>query len=287
MKIAFVGKGGSGKTTISSLFTLFITSLEKPVLAIDSDINQHMGFELGFTREDLDTVSFMGQDENFVYSYLAGSNDVKDFIRTTPPNSLSNTLKFNNPNIISKKYELFKNGIRFIRTGLPDKDSVGKQCYHVNMGVLQAYINHIVEAQDEYVLVDLTAGIDTVSSGMFTSYDIVYVIVEPTKKSVDVFNDYISLVKESGYESFVYPIANKIKSKDDLEYIQSHIGILPQVYFYENTFFGREEAFKQEIDSNLRDSLNSLYGHVKNHTKDHKGVLDRIKKLHNHKTKKA
>jgi CO dehydrogenase maturation factor len=287
MKIAFVGKGGSGKTTISSLFTLFLTSIEKPVLAIDSDINQHMGFELGFTKEELISVPSMGQDEKFVYSYLAGSNDMANFIRTTPPNTMSNTLVFNEPNVISQKYELSKNGIRFIRTGLPDKDSVGKQCYHVNMGVLQACINHIVDMQDEYVLVDLTAGIDTVSSGMFTSYDIVYVIVEPTKKSVDVFNDYIALVKESGYESCIYPIANKIKSMDDLEYIQSQIGILPQVYFYENTLFGREEAYSQKIDSSLKDSLNSLYEHIKNHTKDHDGILDRITKLHNYKTKKA
>ena len=41
MKIAFVGKGGAGKTTVSSLFCLYY-SKNKSVLAIDADINMHM-----------------------------------------------------------------------------------------------------------------------------------------------------------------------------------------------------------------------------------------------------
>ena len=43
MKIAFVGKGGAGKTTVSSLFCLYY-SKNKSVLAIDADINMHMAF---------------------------------------------------------------------------------------------------------------------------------------------------------------------------------------------------------------------------------------------------
>ena len=42
MKIAFAGKGGSGKTTLSSLFTRHLAALGLPVVAIDADINQHL-----------------------------------------------------------------------------------------------------------------------------------------------------------------------------------------------------------------------------------------------------
>ncbi len=50
MKIAFVGKGGSGKTTLSSLFIRHLAATGRPVVAVDADINQHLGPALGLTR---------------------------------------------------------------------------------------------------------------------------------------------------------------------------------------------------------------------------------------------
>jgi CO dehydrogenase nickel-insertion accessory protein CooC1 len=47
MKIAFAGKGGSGKTTLSSLFTRHLAEQGLPVVVIDADINQHLAEALG------------------------------------------------------------------------------------------------------------------------------------------------------------------------------------------------------------------------------------------------
>ncbi|MBO0849661.1 MAG: AAA family ATPase, partial [Pseudonocardia sp.] len=51
MRIAFVGKGGSGKTTLAALFTRYLAELGLSVLAIDADINQHLGQALGLDEE--------------------------------------------------------------------------------------------------------------------------------------------------------------------------------------------------------------------------------------------
>lgn len=42
MRIAFVGKGGSGKTTLSALSCRGLAADGAPVLAVDGDINQHL-----------------------------------------------------------------------------------------------------------------------------------------------------------------------------------------------------------------------------------------------------
>ncbi len=50
MRVAFVGKGGSGKTTLSALFARHVNRSGAPVLAIDGDINQHLAEALSPTR---------------------------------------------------------------------------------------------------------------------------------------------------------------------------------------------------------------------------------------------
>ena len=49
MKVAFVGKGGSGKTTLSALFVRHLAGQGLPVMAVDADINQHLAEALGAT----------------------------------------------------------------------------------------------------------------------------------------------------------------------------------------------------------------------------------------------
>jgi polynucleotide 5'-kinase involved in rRNA processing len=52
VRIAFVGKGGSGKTTLSSMFVRHLAAQGLPV-AIDANINQHLGEALGADSDPL------------------------------------------------------------------------------------------------------------------------------------------------------------------------------------------------------------------------------------------
>ena len=48
---AFVGKGGSGKTTICAGFVSAILKKQLPFIVFDADINMHLNFILGIKND--------------------------------------------------------------------------------------------------------------------------------------------------------------------------------------------------------------------------------------------
>jgi CO dehydrogenase maturation factor len=92
VKIAFAGKGGSGKTTLSSLFVRHLASRGLPVVAIDADINQHLAEALGAGDP-----APMGAHLAEIKEYLRGSNpriaSAEAMVKTTPPGRGSRLLR--------------------------------------------------------------------------------------------------------------------------------------------------------------------------------------------------
>src|SRR6266567_4230349 len=102
MKIAFVGKGGAGKTTISSLFSRYLAGQGLPVLAIDADINQHMAAALGLGLDEATRMPALGLEMDRVKTYLRGMNSriasATAMVKTTPPGAGSKLLRLDEPN---------------------------------------------------------------------------------------------------------------------------------------------------------------------------------------------
>lgn len=294
MKIAFVGKGGSGKTTLASLFIKYLAYNKKPVLAIDSDINQHLGESIGFTKDEVESIPPLGTQIELLSSIYKGVNprlqEVLQFKRTTPPGRGSTLIKYTEEHAILKSFEVQKNGIRLLRVGLPQDETLGEQCYHANMSGAEIYLNHLVDKEDEYVVVDLTAGIDTLASGMFISYDIIYIVVEPTAKSLSVFNDYVRIAKSTGIEATIYPIANQITSEEELEYIEKTIGKKPIAVFPLSSYIRKTErgevvAF-EELERETCKELEKMEKHIQQHTKDWPLFYSNLLYFHNKKAQK-
>ena len=80
-----MGKGGSGKTTLSSLFVRHLAGQGLPVVAIDADINQHLGEALGVSGDP----PAMGAHLVKIKEYLRGGNpriaSTAAMVKTTPP----------------------------------------------------------------------------------------------------------------------------------------------------------------------------------------------------------
>ncbi|MGP4088523.1 nucleotide-binding protein [Streptomyces sp. KR55] len=230
MKIAFVGKGGSGKTTLSSLFIRHLAASGAPVIAIDADINQHLGAALGLEEAEAARLPAMGDRLALIKDYLRGSNprigSADSMIKTTPPGEGSRLLRVREDNPVydacARPVELDGGAVRLMVTGPFTDADLGVACYHSKTGAVELCLNHLVDSRDEYVVVDMTAGSDSFASGLFTRFDITFLIAEPTRKGVSVYRQYKEYARDFGVALKV--VGNKVQGQDDLDFLRAEVG---------------------------------------------------------------
>jgi CO dehydrogenase maturation factor len=226
VKIAFVGKGGSGKTTLSSLLISHLASTGRPLLAIDADINQHLAVALGATEAQALAWPTLGSRLPLIKDYLRGGNpriaSADAMIKTTPPGTGSRLVGVADDNPVWRECVREVRGIRLAVTGPFTDSDLGVACYHSKVGAVELLLNHLVDGPGEYVVVDMTAGADAFASGLFTRFDVTFLICEPTVRSVGVYRQYRDHARDFGVQVVV--IGNKIGDDEDLEFLRGQVG---------------------------------------------------------------
>lgn len=220
MKIAFAGKGGSGKTTLASLFTRHLAAQGLPVIAVDADINQHLAEALGVTAAP----PAMGAHLADIKEYLRGANprisSAAAMVKTTPPGRGSRLLRLGAPDPVHDLSTVTPCGARLLATGSFDDDDLGVACYHAKTGAVELYLNHLIDGPGEYVVVDCTAGADSFASGLFTRFDLTVLVAEPTRKGISVWRQWRDYA--AGYDVALTVAGNKVQSPGDLAFLRQH-----------------------------------------------------------------
>ncbi|MFJ8361886.1 ATP-binding protein [Streptomyces sp. NPDC093984] len=226
MRVAFVGKGGSGKTTLSALFSRHLARSGAPVVAIDGDINQHLAYALGLGDDEFFTAPPLSARIGEIKDYLRGTNPrvpSRDaMVKTTPPGRGSRLLRLLGEDEVHSRHVQEVDGVPLMVTGAFDERDLGVACYHSKLGAVELYLNHLVDGPGEYVVVDMTAGADAFASGLFTRFDMTFLVVEPTRKSVSVYRQYRDHAAAFGVPVAV--VGNKVTGEDDLLFLKEHVG---------------------------------------------------------------
>lgn len=250
MRIAFVGKGGSGKTTTAAMFARHVAATGAPVLGIDADINQHLGAALGAERcaggTSLDTEAGAGERSigtgseagppslaahlPWLKEHLRGDNprigSADEMIKTTPPGPGSRMLTLSPEDAVLARLSRVEGGVRYLVTGEFTASDIGVACYHSKTGAVELYLNHLLDGPGEYVVVDMTAGADAFASGLFTRFDLTVLVCEPTRRGVGVYRQYAE--HAAAHDVALRVLGNKIGTGDegaeDVDYLRSEVG---------------------------------------------------------------
>ncbi|WP_033285819.1 ATP-binding protein [Streptomyces sp. NRRL F-525] len=229
MRVAFVGKGGSGKTTLSALFARHLARAGAPVLAIDGDINQHLAEALSpDTSPGTEPVTAppLAAHLTELKNYLRGTNpriaSPEAMIKTTPPGRGSRLLRLLGDDEVHARHVVRAGDVPLMATGEFEESDLGVACYHSKLGAVELYLNHLVDGPGEYVVVDMTAGADAFASGLFTRFDLTFLVAEPTRKGVSVYRQYRDHARE--FDIRLAVIGNKVTGEDDLLFLKEEVG---------------------------------------------------------------
>ncbi|MBP8533333.1 ATP-binding protein [Streptomyces sp. MK37H] len=268
MKIAFVGKGGSGKTTLSSLFIRHLAATHAPVVAVDADINQHLGVALGLDEAEAAALPAMGAHLPLIKDYLRGTNpriaSAETMIKTTPPGAGSRLLRIGEDNPVyqacARALPLDNGSVRLMATGPFTESDLGVACYHSKVGAIELCLNHLVDGRGEFIVVDMTAGSDSFASGLFTRFDMTFLVAEPTRKGVSVYRQYKEYARD--FDVALQVVGNKVQGPDDLDFLRAEVGDDLLVAFGHSDWVramekGRAPRF-QELEEPNREALRTL-----------------------------
>jgi len=233
VKIAFVGKGGSGKSTLTSLFIRYLQKRrQRSILAIDADLNMSLAGLLGVRVSESAYIS-SPQAADAIRQHLKGTNqridDVSKFLPTTPPATGSNLIESAAEEALAPYAVRVSNQplVNLLTVGTYEADGIGQSCYHVNLFVAENVLSHTRTNREFTVVSDMVAGTDAFAYSLHLQFDAINLIVEPTPESVAVCKLYLDLAREAGVDSLVHLIANKVEDDNDVEFITTGIGKQP------------------------------------------------------------
>ena len=248
MKIAISGKGGVGKTLLSALLSKIFAESGYSVIAIDADPDANLAATLGFPHpEDITPISEM--------------SDLIEERTGVRPGQSAPFFKLN-PKVddIPEKYALKQDGIRLMRMGRIKKGGTG--CYCPENALLQALVSHLLVARNEVVILDMTAGIEHLGRGTARAVDMLIVVVEPGRRSIETAVNIRKLAAEIGLQN-VAVVGNKVRNQSDRDFIISSLSDFDFLGFipYDQAIVNADLANLSPLDSSRQviDAVKEIY----------------------------
>jgi CO dehydrogenase maturation factor len=271
MKLAILGKGGSGKSSISWLISNYL-SIDKKIqtLAIDGDHNMDLTSCLGV---NIDKTKFF-KDFNTEFRANVGMKKIGMWKEYFDHPAIQ--FKYPNEPRLTKYITKINLKLDLIVAGLGDEDlMLSNKCSHALSAPIKYMIPTLELQENSWIVLDSVAGSDMLNYGLYFGFDLLCVVVEGHINSIKVANQLKVLTNKQGLRlHFIlnkYNINNKLIQdfeKENNEFIISKIPVDLGVLDYDYT----------TINTSTKDALNILITNISKLSKV-KNAYENLKKF--------
>lgn len=217
-KIAITGKGGVGKTTLSSLLAYLYNEAGYTVLAVDADPASGLANALGFPAELTAAITPVSEMDELIFERTGAQ-----------PGSIGSYFKLN-PKVddIPERFSATYRDIRLLRMGTIKIGGTG--CLCPENALLKALTTHLFMRRGEVLILDMEAGVEHLGRATAQAVDAMIIVVEPGRRSVGVMEEIRRLAADIGLKR-LYLVGNRVRNKADEAFIRQIAGELPILGF--------------------------------------------------------
>ncbi len=208
MKLAITGKGGVGKTTLSSTLARLYADEGRTVLAADVDPDANLGLALGLTQEEVDAIIPIAKMHKLAEE-RTGATGAGKFYKLNP-------YVADIPDIYAKDIH----GVKLLVMGTIDLGGSGCVCpEHV---MLKSILASLTYRKNDVVIMDMEAGLEHLGRGTAANMDQFIVVIEPGGRSVQTYHNVKRLANDLGVKR-VRVVANKVRDERDEAFVKNAI----------------------------------------------------------------
>jgi len=209
MKLAVVGKGGTGKTTLTAVLAMRLAAQGRPVVAVDADPDGNLPSALGLAEENIpQPIAHMRQ----LILERTGAKDE------------GAGLMFKlNPKVddLPERFSVDASGVRVLVLGTVETG--GKGCMCPEGAVLKALLQQLLLRVDDDVVLDMEAGLEHMGRASASGVDAMITVVEPGMRSVQTAARIRKLAADIGIKQ-AFVVANKISRRHETDLLQAALG---------------------------------------------------------------